>query len=275
MGQYFEFINFDKKEILSPYTYGSLAKVMEHSYQGNHFMCALEKLMKTSWKNDRILYVGDYVNEFYNNPAHKKTFQKLIKETNTQNLYDVDYKEKKVNLSKEHYLPTRYLYNHDTKEYVDLKKQPIQWGGFDRKDRLIFGTKIHPLSILLCASNGAGGSYYGKNMDLVGSWVNSLGKIEISDKLLNVDYQEINVVFDETNTNKSNIEILKDIIDENVKSKVIEDVSEVKFYDDLFLDANEKEELISYAKTSIRNENQRLNNKNETIKNKKSKERER
>ena len=38
MGQYFKFINFDKKEQVSPYDYDNLAKVMEHSYQGNAFI---------------------------------------------------------------------------------------------------------------------------------------------------------------------------------------------------------------------------------------------
>lgn len=75
MGQYFKFFNFDKKERLSPSDYNNLRKVMEHSYQGNYFMCAAEKLMKTSWKGDRVLYIGDYVNEYYDNPEHKDYYK--------------------------------------------------------------------------------------------------------------------------------------------------------------------------------------------------------
>lgn len=248
MGQYFKFFNFDKKERLSPSDYNNLRKVMEHSYQGNYFMCAAEKLMKTSWKGDRVLYIGDYVNEYYDNPEHKETLAKLVRETNADNLYHVDFKAKKIKLNKGDLLPTRYLYNHDTKEYIDLKKQPIQWSGFDQDDRCIYGTKIHPLSILLCASNGAGGSYYGKNMEYVGKWVNSLGNIELSHKQLDNNYTELNVVFDENETEKSNVEILKETIEKHIKNNEIKNIKEIRFYDDLFLEESEKQELINYAK---------------------------
>ena len=248
MGQYFKFFNFDKKERLSPSDYNNLRKVMEHSYQGNYFMCAAEKLMKTSWKGDRVLYIGDYVNEYYDNPEHKETLAKLVKETNADNLYHVDFKAKKIKLNKGDLLPTRYLYNHDTKEYIDLKKQPIQWSGFDQDDRCIYGTKIHPLSILLCASNGAGGSYYGKNMEYVGKWVNSLGNIELSHKQLDNNYTELNVVFDANETEKSNVEILKETIEKHIKNNEIKNIKEIRFYEDLFLEESEKQELIDYAK---------------------------
>lgn len=250
MGQYFKFINFDKKEILSPYDYDNLAKVMEHSYQGNKFMSAVEKLLKTEWKGDRVLYIGDYVDEYYNDPKVKDTLKELLDETkpSSNNLYFLEYPSKKIEISKEELISTRYLYNHQTKEYVDLKEQPIQWSGYDKEDNCIYGAKIHPLSILLCASNGSGGSYYGTNMDYVGDWVNSLGHIEISDTELDYSYTKLNIVFDEMKFNKSNIEILKDTIEDNINKNRILDVNTLVFDDCLFLNKEEKETLYEFCK---------------------------
>lgn len=167
MGQYFKFINFDKKEQVSPYDYDNLAKVMEHSYQGNAFIYAVEQLMKTAWKGDRVLYVGDYVDEYYDNSEYGKTLKELVQETDTYVLYQVPFKEiKNVEIPQEP-IATRYIVNHNTKEYIDLKDQPIQYMYHDSNSNILYSTKIHPLSLMLCASNGAGGSYYGINQEYV------------------------------------------------------------------------------------------------------------
>ena len=62
MGQYHKFMNFDKKEILNP---PGLLKLMEWSYQQNEYMLQIENLLKTSWKGDRVLVIGDYADDFY------------------------------------------------------------------------------------------------------------------------------------------------------------------------------------------------------------------
>lgn len=250
MGQYFKFINFDKKEMLSLYDYDNLAKVMEHSYQGNKFMYAAETLIKNRWKGDRVLYIGDYVDEYYEDTKVKDTLVELLKETNPpkNNLYWLEYSPAQLNLTNNDFTPTRFIYNHKTKEYIDLKTQPIQWSGFDKSDNCIYGTKIHPLSILLCASNGSGGSYYGTNMEYVGSWVNSIGKIEISDTPISYNYTELNITFDEAKTGKDNIEILKETIKDNIFKNRISNIEELKFDSSLFLDETEKFELYDLAK---------------------------
>lgn len=108
---------------------------------------------------------------------------------------------------------------------------------------------------MLCASNGSGGSYYGKNMEFVGNWVNSLGFIGFSDSAPN-NYKELMAVFDETNTVKNNKEILKDAIDEAVLKHNLKDVNKLSFDKSLFLDDTEKEELKNYAKESIDKNNE-------------------
>ena len=74
MGQYHKFMNFDKKEILEP---PSFRKLMEWSYQENEYMLHLENLLKTSWKGDRVLVIGDYVNEYYDGEYSSEVLNKI------------------------------------------------------------------------------------------------------------------------------------------------------------------------------------------------------
>lgn len=65
MGQYYRILNLDKKEYLSPYDFGCTAKLMEFSYiaknlETNNFLSTVVALMQTEWKNDRIVFIGDY-----------------------------------------------------------------------------------------------------------------------------------------------------------------------------------------------------------------------
>lgn len=56
MGQYYKYVNLDKKVCLLP----SCSKLTEHSWMGNNEVLALLQLVKTEWKNDRIIQLGDY-----------------------------------------------------------------------------------------------------------------------------------------------------------------------------------------------------------------------
>lgn len=64
MGQYYKYFNLDKKVCLSP---SYCLKLTEHSWMGNNDVLALLQLVKTEWKNDRIIQLGDYAdsNEHY------------------------------------------------------------------------------------------------------------------------------------------------------------------------------------------------------------------
>ena len=137
MGQYFKFVNFDKKEMISPYDYDNVAKVMEHSYQGNKFLAAAEKLIKTDWAGNRVLYLGDYVDEYYNEPKMKEVLSQLVKEvrqeklfeeSQKENLYFVKFKKIKIPISQNDLIPSRFIYNDKTQEYIDLKKANYSMG---------------------------------------------------------------------------------------------------------------------------------------------------
>lgn len=74
MGQYHKFMNFDKKEVVEV---SGFSKLMEWSYQGNDYLCAVEKLLKTKWKGDRVLVIGDYVDESYDDPRFESILSQI------------------------------------------------------------------------------------------------------------------------------------------------------------------------------------------------------
>ena len=85
MGQYYKYFNLDKKVCLSP----SGLKLTEHSWMGNNDVLALLQLVKTEWKNDRIIQLGDYADS---EEHYSKMLQEILKVPS--NLYDSkEYKE--------------------------------------------------------------------------------------------------------------------------------------------------------------------------------------
>ena len=58
MGQYYKFVNIDKKEICDRNRHGY--KLMEHSYVSNDYCNDILRLLSNEWKGDRVIHVGDY-----------------------------------------------------------------------------------------------------------------------------------------------------------------------------------------------------------------------
>ena len=249
MGQYHQFMNFDKKEICSPH---GLSKLMEWSYQKNDYLLSVEQLLKSSWKNDRVLVIGDYVTDFYNDDRYKKIFDDIRKANsnyNESNIYFYQYKEVSASTTPTT-LPTRYIYNHEKKQYIDLKIEAIQGFFYDKKENTLYGQNIHPLPLLLSVSNGAGGGdYYSVNQYYVGSWATTSSKIELSDIKLDLNYEEIGLLFDETNSKKSNPERIVDYLSKEFKNN-IDKIDNLKFDESLFL-ANDEIELIKEQSKDI------------------------
>lgn len=195
MGQYYKIINLDKKEYLSSWNYNCGAKLMEFSYIGNDltsndFAGALISLIESSWKNDRIIVVGDYFNmEFVREETPKMVdfFSSLYNELGLDEespFYNCcerkDFKELKNIKSKK---AKRYLVNNKTMQYVDLKNLPVEWT-YEKDDLTSGYTSIFPLTLLIAVGNGLGLGDYGTiNKNLVGYWCNSSEFIEFSSKI--------------------------------------------------------------------------------------------
>ena len=254
MGQYHKFMNFDKKEILEP---PGFRKLMEWSYQENEYMLHLENLLKTSWKGDRVLVIGDYVNEYYDGEYSSEVLSKIReenKEYNIENIYHYPYKEIRCSSFYANRLPSRYIYNTETKEYIDIKKQPLQWIGYDENLNLIVGRKIHPLSLVLSCSNGAGGGdYYSKNDYMIGCWINNSNKIILSENILDADYKELNLIFNEFAPKENNTELLIDFISKEFKLEDLKKVEKLKFASSFFLTEEEKNNIIEQSIQRIKN----------------------
>lgn len=92
MGQYFVYVNLDKKEIVSP---GEIddngLKEMEHSYLSNSCVEAVVKLLATRWKGDRVIHLGDYADSLENEERFKPVFKEFIEAFNLQKDENGDY----------------------------------------------------------------------------------------------------------------------------------------------------------------------------------------
>lgn len=263
MGQYHKFMNFDKKEILNP---PGLLKLMEWSYQRNEYMLQVENLLKTSWKGDRVLVIGDYADDFYEDKYSSellKTIREENKEYGVHNIYDYPYREIKNTSADSNKLPSRYINNDSLKEYIDLKKQLIQWVVYEENKNLISGAKIHPLSLALSCCNGAGGGdYYAPNAHEVGCWITSSNNISLSDELKE-GYKDSGILFNEYSDKENNVEIIIDYMTENFKITDIKKIEKIKFSPSLFLDDDEKKHIIEQSIKNIKEKELKLDNKDE------------
>ena len=53
MGEYFEWVNVDKKEYITPGDYNKGQKLYETTWKGNSFLMAFKALMSNEWKGSR------------------------------------------------------------------------------------------------------------------------------------------------------------------------------------------------------------------------------
>lgn len=172
MGQYYKAIllDADKKTPrfhFSSWGFNNGAKLTEHSFIGNTFMGAVEKVIADNPMP--LVWGGDYAD---------------IEEGKGGNLYDLSETmgseeitpttlNKKLHIKIEKLLnkladfsehKNRYILNHSKKEYVDKEKCPYWLMGE-------YKMALHPLSLLTAEGNErGGGDYEGTNMRLVGRW---------------------------------------------------------------------------------------------------------
>lgn len=62
MGEYFDWVNVDKKEYICPSDFDLGNKLHETADSGNVFLGALYDLLSSDWKGDRIIFLGDEIN---------------------------------------------------------------------------------------------------------------------------------------------------------------------------------------------------------------------
>ena len=194
MGQYYKYVNVDKKEFMRSWDYDCGAKLMEHSYigddgMGNPFSGAFIELLQNRWKGDCVVLVGDYADEEYmtkNFPELWETFveknpwlrsrREYNGEFYDRSLYecgeDLDTGYKSLTGIEQKDKCPRYAVNHDKKEYVDLFNHTLKaWEYTDEETGEKRTTLIFALNLLIALGNGlGGGDYHGEDKLLVGYW---------------------------------------------------------------------------------------------------------
>lgn len=59
MGEYYEWVNVDKKEYIDPGNFDYGLKLYESSCRGNPVLCALRELLSKEWAGDHVFFMGD------------------------------------------------------------------------------------------------------------------------------------------------------------------------------------------------------------------------
>ena len=261
MGQYFKFMNLDKKEKCQKNWHS--IKLMEHSYVGNYYCNDTLRLLSKEWAGDRIIHAGDYaMGDDETNT--EKIIDSLSKEFNIEDNTFYNYCESFKEVEHKEKDKIRYVYNLDKKEYVDLYKQPFQWVNCYNGD--VYFTKVNSFALLIaCGNDNNGGDYRGVNKELVGSWagdhfISSIEKINEYDDfkendnifIENQKYEDFKV-FNEEKLLKVDKEVWDDCI--NQYSKYIEKDTKLHF---------DSESLLDIEKNIFKEEFEKLK---ETIKN--------
>lgn len=203
MGQYYKLVNFDKKEFVEPWSLDCGAKLTEWSYCRAPMVCALMNLIAEKWKGDRVYVVGDYADLDDTSVNWYKACKEIVHEIGVDNIYSYATENFK-NITKEvdtGLYDWKRIYNHYTKQFIDLSKCPIEWTWLDDETKELCISSFAPLALLLAMGNGrGGGDYHGHNADLVRSWCNFTKYIEISnDECILEGYEEFAPDFTEHN----------------------------------------------------------------------------
>lgn len=208
MGQYYKIVNVDKQEVLDPFDYGNGCKLTEWTYADNDVVLALMNLIAGYWKGDRVCVLGDYAEP--DNPLEVwyDTLLRYLEGFPPESLYHIsddffahvmspvklrqpgsatteEFVKAKVkgDITNHGY---RYIYNHATKQVIDISKCPIEGVWYDNESQQAMVTQIAPLPLLLAMGNGRGGGDYHneKNENLVGSWCETVQSVEVSRELI-------------------------------------------------------------------------------------------
>ena len=182
MGQYYRgtILNKNYKKVKQPvafsvdaWSFDNGAKLMEHSWVGNHYVEVFVNLLAGKFYDSRFVWAGDYAEEKFNGSTlyHLASDKDIIEESLKQidNLVEVPqrwgngtcYELKDVYIEGK---PYKYIINFSKRQYVEIPE--------DTDSNNYEDWRVHPLPLLCCESNGLGsGDYFSpNNKDLVGKW---------------------------------------------------------------------------------------------------------
>lgn len=195
MGQYYRPVNIDKMESLNSHDFGNELKLMEHSYIGNNFMQAVERLLSPDgpWHKCQFCWAGDYMDsglfvpegtpeksdEGYDINLYTLTSENNVAPFEVPDYDNISYddRQKEIDRLGNEWFETlpkrgRFLVNHSKELCIDLEKVEAEgdWA-------------LHPLSLLTCSGNGRGSGDYNEDRDKgfhgeIGSWAGDVISME-------------------------------------------------------------------------------------------------
>ena len=142
MGEYYDWVNVDRKEYISPSDFGIGNKLFESSGHHNSFLCAFKELLGNEWKGSHIVFLGDSKeltkdnenetlsllykhSEEYGEKEVRREIEYYLKalengEKDPFNEYSVDPDNPYENLFKRYGKEYKYTVNYSKKVYISL-----------------------------------------------------------------------------------------------------------------------------------------------------------
>lgn len=101
MGEYYDWVNIDKKEYISPDDFDLGNKHYESVRAGNDLLGALYSLLADEWKGDLLIFLGDetQISEQDENPALQKYFEQYKHEMQAGQIFSYAYIDDYKNVS--------------------------------------------------------------------------------------------------------------------------------------------------------------------------------
>ena len=151
-------------------------KLMEHSYWLNRFVGNV--VNELYYNKSRVCWVGDYYDECLGEQPNCDDDELILRIGKRVWSDKAKIEESHANnsVSLDHLI----LVNHTKKIFIvgDNYYHRNKW--METWDNKPFAWCVHPLPLLTCTSSHAGGSYYGINKDLCGTWFYDL--LEVVDE---------------------------------------------------------------------------------------------
>lgn len=186
---------YNRKIIIDGQEEYMMAKLTEHSWWYNPFVNAVCQRIYESTKRSRIIWIGDYADQFADNldEPHNGLTQKKIRHYHKRCWGEPDTAI--AIPTTEFTLDGKFIVNHSKREYItcsDYYKECVVGDGWC----------LHPLPLLTCIGNGLGGGDYtrptiGSSADIVGMWAWDEISIEDQSPAEEENYAEIFPIFKE------------------------------------------------------------------------------
>ena len=194
MGQSFLTVSLEMEQFIDPSSTGNGAKLMETAWRYNDYVLAIAKRLSTTWKDTRVITVGDYSGENYGESLpddFEESFTLIKPRLGLPKNPSTEWSEWREVIDT--FYNGKIFYNLSKKEYIRLGQYFIKRKAERENDVMI----ENPITLLLSTDNKGGSGFHNKMLgaDHVGYWAGDFVGIKTS--LTNADFLAWKDVTDE------------------------------------------------------------------------------